>query len=79
MVVFESDNIQHSIFKQRNIIARRVSCCKQEKKRTETKKQTKFLANQAKIQSNSYEEKSIQPKVRLYELVITCARSSIIN
>jgi hypothetical protein len=36
---------------------------------TETKKQTIFLANQAKIQSNSNEQKSSQPKVRLYELV----------
>ena len=60
---------QQTTFKRRNIIARRVSCCKQEKKITETKKQTIFLANQAKIQSKSNEQKSSQPKVRLYELV----------
>jgi hypothetical protein len=40
-----------------------------EKINFETKKQTIFLANQAKIQSNSNEQKSTQTKVRLYELV----------
>ena len=44
---------------KRNIIVRRVCLLQtREKKLTETKKQPLFLANQAKIQSNSNEQKS---------------------